>query len=161
MSDRHILYPGSFDPVHHGHLNILRRALVLFDRVTVVVAEAAKAAFLPLETRIDLLRRATAELSGCEVAGFSGLLVDEVARRGAVGVVRGIRSAGDYDHEWALAGVNTLLAPDLECVYLLARPDLAAISSTLVRDVARHGGDLTRLVPVKVVPKFLQSFEKG
>jgi pantetheine-phosphate adenylyltransferase len=153
MKERHILYPGSFDPVHLGHLDILRRALGLFDRVTVVVAEMGKAGFFSLDERLELLRAATRNLGRCEVAGFSGLLVEEVKRRKAVGVVRGIRSSGDYEHEWALAGVNTLLAPRLECVYLLARPELAAVSSTLVRDVARHGGDLERLVPRSVVAR--------
>ena len=149
--ERHVLYPGSFDPVTLGHLDILRRALKLFDKVTVVIAESGKGGLLEVEERVRLFRDSVAEFSGVEVHSFGGLLVDEVKARGALGVVRGIRSAGDYEHEWSLAGVNALLAADVTYVYLMADPALAAVSSTLVRDVIRHGGPLDRLVPEPVV----------
>ncbi len=147
---RHVLYPGSFDPVTLGHIDILERALCLFDQITVVVAENGKAGLLPLAERVDLFRQAVAHMDKVEVHPFSGLLVDEVKRRGADAVVRGIRTSGDYEHEWSLAGVNALLAADVEYIYFLARPAMAAVSSTLVRDVIRHGGDLSRLVPAPV-----------
>lgn len=147
---RHVLYPGSFDPVTLGHIDILERTCRLFDRVTVLVAAHGKAGLLPVDRRLDLLRSSVAHLPGVDVEPFAGLLVDEVRDRGADAVVRGIRNAGDYEHEWGMAGVNSLLAADAEFVYLLARPALAAISSTLVRDVIRHGGDLDRLVPAPV-----------
>jgi pantetheine-phosphate adenylyltransferase len=150
MSKRNVLYPGSFDPVTLGHLDILERAAGLFDQVTVLVAELGKAGLLSVEERVDLFRESTAHLVNVEVHPFSGLLVNEVRRRKAVAVIRGIRTAGDYEHEWSLAGVNALLAPEMETVYFLARPELAAISSTLVRDVVRHGGSLDRLVPAAV-----------
>jgi pantetheine-phosphate adenylyltransferase len=85
-----------------------------------------------------------------EVFPFDCLLVDEVSSRGADAVIRGIRSQGDYEHEWSLAGVNALLAANIEYIYLLARPEMAAVSSTLVRDVIRHGGPLEKLVPAPV-----------
>jgi pantetheine-phosphate adenylyltransferase len=147
---RHVLYPGSFDPVTLGHIDILERARRLFDRVTVVVAAHGKAGLLPVSERVDLFRASAAHLDGVEVHPFSGLLVDEVRARGADAVVRGIRTAGDYEHEWTLAGVNALLAGGVEYVYFLARPDMAAVSSTLVRDVIRHGGPLDKLVPAPV-----------
>lgn len=147
---RHVLYPGSFDPVTLGHVDILERACRLFDRVTVLVAARGKADLLPAAERVDLVRAAVAHLPDVDVASFAGLLVDEVHARGAAAVVRGIRNAGDYEHEWGMAGVNSLLAADAEFVYLLARPELAAVSSTLVRDVIRHEGDLARLVPAVV-----------
>lgn len=150
MSKRHVLYPGSFDPVTLGHLDILRRSLALFDRVTVVIAEAGKAALLPVDERVALFRESVRDLDRVEVHPFSGLLVDEVGRRGADAVVRGIRSAGDYEHEWSLAGVNSLLDAGMETVYFLAQPRMAAVSSTLVRDVIRHGGPLEKLVPPPV-----------
>ncbi|MFO7610217.1 MAG: pantetheine-phosphate adenylyltransferase [Candidatus Krumholzibacteriia bacterium] len=146
----HVLYPGSSDPVTLGHIDILERALRLFDRVTMVVAGRGKAGLLPLDERVDLLRAATAHLDRVEVHPFTGLLVDEVRARGAQAVVRGIRTAGDYEHEWSLAGVNALLADGVEYVYFLARPEMAAVSSTLVRDVIRHGGPLEKLVPAAV-----------
>lgn len=147
---RHVLYPGSFDPVTLGHLDIVERASRLFDRVTVVVADVGKAGLLPVAERVDLFRAAVADLPGVEVHPFAGLLVEEVRARGASAVVRGIRTQGDYEHEWTMAGVNALLSADVEYIYLLARPQLAAISSTLVRDVLRHGGPLERLVPPPV-----------
>jgi len=147
---RHVLFPGSFDPVTLGHLDLVTRASRLFDRVTVVVAADGKAGLLSLDERVDLFRAAVAGLPGVAVEPFSGLLVDEAKRRGATAVVRGIRTPGDYEHEWTMAGVNALLAADIEYVYLLARPQLAAISSTLVREVLRHGGALDRLVPAPV-----------
>jgi len=147
---RHVLYPGSFDPVTLGHIDILERALRLFDKVTVVVASRGKAGLLPVAERVDLLRASVAHLAGVEVHPFGGLLVDEVRARGADAVIRGIRTAGDYEHEWSLAGVNALLADGVEYVYFLARPSMAAVSSTLVRDVIRHGGPLEKLVPAPV-----------
>lgn len=148
--ERHVLYPGSFDPVTLGHLDILERASQLFDRVTVVVAEMGKAGLLTVEQRVDIFRASVVHLPNVQVESFSGLLVDEVQKRGAQAVIRGIRTAGDYEHEWTLAGVNALLSSDVEYVYLLARPALAAISSTLVRDVIKHGGSLEKLVPPAV-----------
>ena len=148
--ERHVLYPGSFDPVTLGHIDILSRALKLFDKVTVAVAQAGKAGLLDLDERVDLFRSSVQGLGNVEVHPFSGLLVDEVSRQGAQAVIRGIRTPGDYEHEWSLAGVNALLAADIEYIYLLARPSLAAVSSTLVRDVIRHGGPLEKLVPAPV-----------
>lgn len=147
---RHVLYPGSFDPVTLGHIDILTRANQLFDRVTVVIAESGKAGLLPVAERVVLFRQSIAHLPTVEVHPFSGLLVNEVQRLKADAVVRGIRTSGDYEHEWSLAGVNALLSADVEYIYFLARPEMAAVSSTLVRDVIRHGGDLSRLVPAPV-----------
>jgi len=106
---------------------------------------------LDIGERVDLFRKSVTGLGNVEVHSFDGLLVDEVARCGADAVIRGIRSQGDYEHEWSLAGVNALLAADIEYIYLLARPALAAVSSTLVRDVIRHGGALDKLVPAPLV----------
>ena len=151
MAGKHVIYPGSFDPVTLGHVDILRRSLALFDRVTVVIAELGKAALLPVQERVALFRESVKDMDRVDVRPFSGLLVDEVSRLGADGVVRGIRTAGDYEHEWALAGVNSLLDDQVEYVYFLARPEMAAVSSTLVREVIRHGGGLEKLVPEPVV----------
>jgi len=148
--ERHVLYPGSFDPVTLGHIDIIQRALKLFDRVTVAVAHSGKADLLDIDERVALFRESVKGIGNVEVFPFKGLLVDEVAKRGADAVIRGIRSQGDYEHEWSLAGVNALLAADIEYIYLLARPAMAAVSSTLVRDVIRHGGALDKLVPSPV-----------
>jgi pantetheine-phosphate adenylyltransferase len=149
--ERHVLYPGSFDPVTLGHIDIIERALQLFDRVTVSVAASGKAGLLDVDERVELIRASVAGMGKVEVHPFSGLLVDEVAHCQADAVIRGIRTPGDYEHEWSLAGVNALLSADIEYIYLLARPSMAAVSSTLVRDVIRHGGPLEKLVPEPVV----------
>ncbi len=154
MADRLALYPGSFDPVTLGHIDLIARACRLFDPLVVLVAASGKAGLWPAEQRAELLRASLAEhadLVGCPVETFEGLLVDQVRQRGAVAVVRGVRNAADYAHEWGLHGVNRTLLPGFETVWLPARPELAAVSSSLVRDVARHGGDLTGLVPTPVV----------
>jgi pantetheine-phosphate adenylyltransferase len=158
MSKRLAVYPGSFDPVTLGHIDILERSLRIFDQVVVLVAAHGKAGLLGESDRVRLFQTAIEHLDGVEVVSFHGLLVDEVTRRDAVAVIRGIRTAGDYEHEWSLAGVNALLAPQVESVYFLARPELAAISSTLVRDVHRHGGELSKLVP-EPVARALQNLE--
>jgi len=153
MPDRLALYPGSFDPCTLGHLDILRRAIRLFDEVTILVAAHGKAGLWPADQRVAMIEASLAaepDLARCRVATFNGLLVDEVREREAVAVVRGIRCAGDYEHEWGLHGVNRTLLAGFETVWLPARPELAAISSSLVRDVARHGGPLAELVPAPV-----------
>ncbi len=155
--EKHVLYPGSFDPVTLGHLDILERAARIFERITVVVAETGKAGLLDVETRVRLFQESVTHLPNVEVGPFSGLLVDEVKHRRAQAVVRGIRTNADYEHESALAGVNALLDADVEYVYFLARPGMAAVSSTLVRDVIKHKGPLERLVPAPVI-RFLHNF---
>ena len=150
MTDRLALYPGSFDPPTLGHLDILGRACRLFDRVAVLVAADGKDGLLPVERRLALWQECLPAGLACTVESFSGLLVDEVRRRGARVVVRGVRSARDYEHEWSLHGVNRTLLADFETVWLPARPELAAVSSSLVRDVVRLGGPLGDLVPEPV-----------
>lgn len=153
MAERLALYPGSFDPITHGHVDILRRATRLFDRIAVLVAAEGKARFWPAERRAQLWReiiRAEDALASCEVEVYAGLLVDAVAGHQAVAVIRGLRSARDFEQEWSLHGVNRKLRPDFETVWLPAREDLAVISSSLVREAARFGGDLTALVPEPV-----------
>jgi pantetheine-phosphate adenylyltransferase len=150
MSERLALYPGSFDPPTRGHVDILERALSLFDRVVVLVATHGKAGWLDADERAALWRACVDDPARCPVETFDGLLVEQVRTRRACAVVRGLRSAWDYEHEWSLHGVNSTLLPGFETVWLPARPDLAAVSSSLVRDVARHGGDLADLVPPAV-----------
>lgn len=153
MPERRALFPGSFDPITLGHVDILRRSLPLFDEVIVLVATGGKAAFLPLGTRVELWRATLASIGlerACQVASFDGLLVEQYAGRDACAVVRGVRSAADYEHEWSLHMVNRKLLPGFETLWLPARDDLASLSSSLVREVARYGGPLDSLVPAPV-----------
>jgi len=158
MTERHALYPGTFDPVTLGHLDILDRATALFDRVTVAVAEGGKATLFSLQERVALLQQSASHLDRCEIVSFSGLLVDELRRRRIGVVVRGIRSFHDYEHEWSMVGVNRVLLPGSEYVFLLARPELATISSSLVKDVARHAGDVAGFVPPAAAAALVERF---
>jgi pantetheine-phosphate adenylyltransferase len=149
MTERHAVYPGTFDPPTLGHLDILARALRLFDRVTVAVARGGRSTLFSAERRAALFRTTLAGLPGaerCEVVVFDGLLVDFVRGLGAGAVVRGLRTPGDLEHEQPMAAVNRTLWPDYEVVLLFARPELGMVSGTLVRDVARCGGDVRPFV---------------
>lgn len=150
MSDRHFLYPGTFDPFTRGHLDVLARGLRLCDRLTVAVAAGGRPTLLDLETRLEVARAAVADLGAgdrCRVESFDGLLVDAADASGATAVLRGVRTPSDLEHEQLMAALNRILSPDFEVVALFARPELAMISGTYVRDVARCGGALEALVP--------------
>ncbi len=159
MGNRLALYPGTFDPFTLGHLDVLQRARELFGRVRVVVASDGKSTLFTLAQRLALVRECVADLSDCEVAPLEGLLVDEARRCKAAAIVRGIRSLGDYQHEWSMALMNQALRPDCETVFLLARPQLAMLSSSIVREVARHGGDVGAFVPAPVAVALRRHFE--
>jgi pantetheine-phosphate adenylyltransferase len=148
----HALFPGTFDPVTHGHLDIVRRAAKLFDRVTVAVAlHPSKQELLPVPERLALLREVTADIGGVDVVQIEGLVVHGCERLGATVIVRGVRSASDVDYELQMARTNHALAPTIETVLIASSPEHAHISSTLVRQVAEMGGDLTSFVPPAIV----------
>jgi pantetheine-phosphate adenylyltransferase len=139
--------PGSFDPVTLGHLDVIRRAAGLFDEVVVAVApNPDKQALLDPAERLDLVTRAVADLPGVRVAPVPGLLVDFCREVGATALVKGLRGAGEYDAELTMALMNRHLS-GVETVFLPTDPDVAHIASSLVRDVARHGGPVEDLVP--------------
>lgn len=138
--------PGSFDPVTLGHLDVVRRAADLFEEVVVAVAtNAGKAPLLPVADRIALVDRAVAGIARVRVAEVPGLLVDFCREIGATAVVKGLRSGGDYDAELPMAWMNRHLG--VETLFLPADPAVAHIASSLVKDVARHGGRIEELVP--------------
>ena len=138
--------PGSFDPVTLGHLDVIRRAADLFDEVVVGVAtNAGKAPLLDVEDRVRLIESAVAGLARVRVARVPGLLVDFCREVGATAVVKGLRSGGDYDAELPMAWMNAHLG--VETLFLPATPEVAHIASSLVKDVARHGGPIDDLVP--------------
>jgi pantetheine-phosphate adenylyltransferase len=140
------VYPGSFDPVTRGHEDLIRRSLVFVDRVIVAVAvNVAKQPLFTLEERVALLRE-TVRLPGVEVQSFEGLLVEFAQRAGASVIVRGLRAVSDFEYEFQMALMNRTLAPRLETVFLVPPFDLTYLSSSLVREVARFGGDVSQLV---------------
>ena len=144
------VYPGSFDPFTMGHLDILARACALFDEVKVaVLSNAQKHYYFTLDERLTLIRRAieTKGLMNASTAAFDGLLADFVGFERADCILRGVRGAIDYEYEAAMAVINKRLRPNCETVVLMASPEHIAVSSSMVREIGRHGGDIGSLVP--------------
>jgi len=145
------VYTGSFDPLTLGHLDIIRRALGLADRLVLGVANnSSKSPLFMLEERVALLRQETEGLGAVEVREFSGLAVDFARAVGARFIVRGLRSGSDLDYERPMAAMNATMAPEIETIFLAAAPAFAHIASSLVKDVARGGGDVDLFVPPAV-----------
>jgi pantetheine-phosphate adenylyltransferase len=143
------VYPGSFDPLHNGHLDVIRRCRPLFDEVVVAVLHntAKTDPFLKVERRVELIRAAVADLEGVRVETFSGLLVHFMEQIGAQTVVRGLRGVADFEFEAQMAGMNRRLDPRRETIFLAPKEDLSFLSSRLVREVWRLGGDCRGLLP--------------
>ncbi|HKV71639.1 MAG TPA: pantetheine-phosphate adenylyltransferase [Gemmatimonadales bacterium] len=140
------VYPGSFDPVTRGHADLIRRSLAFSDQVVVAVAvNVSKQPLFTLEERVALIRE-TVKLPGVEVRSFDGLLVDFARQVGASILIRGLRAVSDFEYEFQMALMNRTLAPALETVFLVPAFDLTYLSSSLVREVARFGGDVSALV---------------
>ena len=148
--------PGSFDPVTNGHVDVVRRAATLFDEVVVaVLANPAKTGLFPIDERVDLLRASLDGLDGVRVEAVSGgLLVDYCRSVGAAAIVKGVRSGNDYAYELPMARMNRHLT-GIETVFLPAGPAFEHVSSSLVKEVAGHGGDVAGLVPDVVLPRLL------
>jgi len=143
------IYPGSFDPVTRGHEDIARRTIRLADRVIVAVAHTAtqkKSGLFTVDERIELLREVFADDDGIEVAAFSGLLVDFARSQGAHFVIRGLRAVSDFEYELQMAQMNQELWPEIETLFLAPEVDYSFISSSLVREVAKLGGEVKRFV---------------
>lgn len=159
-TSHHALFPGTFDPVTLGHVDLVQRAARLFDRLTVAVAaHHDKSHLLTVDERVDLLRRSTEGIANVDVIVLDGLLVDGAARLGATAIVRGIRSAADLEYERQLALTNRAMSRDLETVLLLSSQEHAHVSSTLVRQIARLGGDLAPFVPTAVIEALSGRFD--
>lgn len=150
MTDRVALFPGTFDPVTRGHVDVVRRGAALFHRLVVAVASGGKSTWFPVDERVALVRAAVADLTNVEVVPFDGLLVTAARRHGAHALLRGVRSYQDWEYELRMLQMNRHLAPELETVFLAPAVEWAFVSSTLVREVAALGGDLTGLVPAGV-----------
>ena len=145
------IYPGSFDPVTNGHLDLIERAAKIFERLVVAVLRNTEKAplFTPLE-RVEMVREVTRPFSNVEVDAFDGLLVDYARRRQARVLLRGIRAVSDYEYELQMALLNRKLEPGLETVFMLPAVSYSFVSSRLVREVARLGGPVSGLVPPAV-----------
>ena len=141
------IYPGTFDPVTRGHIDIVRRALKMFDGVVIGVADSpAKKPFFNLEERLDMLQTVFADDEQVQVRPFSGLLIDFARDCDATVIVRGLRAISDFEYEVQLAGMNRSLAPEIETVFLTAAQRYAFVSSSLVREIARLKGDVSEFL---------------
>jgi pantetheine-phosphate adenylyltransferase len=146
------VYPGTFDPLTNGHLDIIRRATNLFDRVLVAVLEnEGKAPLFSVAERMELIARCTEHIPGVEVHSFSGLLVDFLRRAGSNVVIRGIRAVSDYEYELQMALMNRELSSQVETIFMLPAVEYTYVSSRLVKEVFRLGGDIKHLVPAPVL----------
>ncbi len=142
------VYPGTFDPVTLGHVDLTRRATRLFDRVIIAVADSrAKKPFFTLDERVEMAREVVKDLRNVEVTGFSGLLMKFVQDKGARVVVRGLRAVSDFDYEFQLAGMNRGMYPDIETVFLTPGEQFMFVSATIVREISVLGGDMSKFVP--------------
>jgi len=145
------VYPGTFDPITKGHIDVVTRAGSMFDEIKVAVASSpSKAPFFALEERVALATSALQGLSNVEVISFSGLLVDCAKDSDARVIIRGLRAVSDFEFEVQLAGMNRRLSSDVETVFIAASQEYAFLSSSLIREIARLGGDVTEFVPANV-----------
>ena len=150
------LYPGSFDPLTYGHIDIIRRTAKLFDRVIVGIYDTPeKKLMFSTEERVALGKEAVKDLPNVEVKGFSGLMVEFARQERVATVVRGLRVNNDFEFEFDMAMINRKLAPEIELVCLLASPEYQFLSSSILKEVARLGGDFSDLVPPHVVAAVL------
>jgi len=156
------VYPGTFDPITNGHVDILRRSLKIFDRVVVALAENIRKS--PLFTLAERRAMITEALGGeprLEVDAFQGLLAEYCRRRGATVVIRGLRALADFEYEFQLAHMNRHLAPEVETMFLMTSEESFYVSSTLVKEVALMGGDVSRMVPPAVVAALDRKRKQG
>lgn len=153
------VYPGSFDPVHLGHLDVIERAARVFDEVIVAIARnAEKSALFTVEERLQMLREATGHLPGVTVDSYDGLTVEYATRRGARVLVKGLRAIGDFEYELKQAVMNQRLQPDLDTVFFMTAPAYFFLSSSLIREVVRLRGQVAGLVPAGIEARLRAKF---
>ena len=153
------IFPGSFDPLTKGHLDLIARGTRLVDRLIVaILSNTQKQSLFSVEERGDMIRKATREWSNVEVDSFDGLLVDYAARRGADTILRGIRAISDYESELQMALMNRRLRPETETIFLMAGEEYSFISSRMVKEIITLGGDVSSFVPEPVVARLRAKF---
>ncbi len=161
MSNRIAVYPGTFDPLTKGHEDLVRRAAKLFDRVIVGVAQShAKRPFFTLDERVDMASEVLAEHENVEVCGFDCLLMEFLQRHNARIILRGLRAVSDFEYEFQMAGMNRILYPDVETVFLTPAEKYMFISATMVREIAVLGGPIEKFVPPLVVGRIAEKLPK-
>ncbi|WP_318512006.1 pantetheine-phosphate adenylyltransferase [Photobacterium leiognathi] len=156
-----VIYPGTFDPITNGHLDLIERAAAMFDHVIVGVAfNPSKKPLFDLNERVKLAGKITKHLDNVEIVGFSGLLVDFAKEHNANILVRGLRAVSDFEYEFQLANMNRRLMPELETVFLTPAEENSFISSTIVKEVALHKGDVSQFVDPLITEALLKKFKE-
>ena len=156
-----VVCPGSFDPVTNGHLDIIERASRLFDEVVVaVLVNESKSSLFSIDERIAMLGRATSELPNVTVASFTGLLVDFCTENDVSAIVKGLRAVSDFDYELQMAQMNSSLT-DVDTIFIPTSPEYSYLASSLVKEVAKGGGDVSRLVPDFVLQQMTERFAEN
>lgn len=155
------IYPGSFDPVTSGHLNIIQRAANIFDKLIVcVMVNAGKNPMFTLEERVALIRRVTQDLSNVEVDSSSELLADYARRKGSCVIVKGLRAGSDFENEFQMALINHKINPELDTMFLTAESQYMYLSSSTVKELGSYGVDLSDFLPREIIPIFQERIEK-
>ncbi len=156
---RTILYPGSFDPVTNGHIDVARRASSIFDRVVIAVAaNAEKSPLFSTEERMELLRSACRDIENIEISRFDGLLVNALEKFDASAVIRGLRAVSDFEYEFQMALMNRGLNEKCETLFMMPSPEYSYVSSRLIKEIAKCGGDVSSFVPPVVAEAMSRKF---
>ncbi len=158
---KNAIYPGSFDPVTIGHLNIIRRAAEIFDHLTVcVMVNGGKNPMFTLEERVELIRRVTKDLPNVEVDFSSELLAEYARKKGSCVIVKGLRAGSDFENEFQMAMINHKINPDLDTMFLTAEHQYTYLSSSIVKELGRYNVDLKDFLPEEIIPDFLDRIKK-
>jgi pantetheine-phosphate adenylyltransferase len=156
-----VIYPGTFDPITLGHMDIIERASRLFDKVIVAIAaNARKSTVFPLEQRVAIASQVLQHLPAIEVCSFKGLLIEFAKQNNIHVILRGLRAVSDFEYEFQLAGMNRRMAPEIETVFMTPADQYAYLSATMVREIAELGGDVTPFVHPDVIPLLLNRFRR-
>ncbi|KAB2649535.1 MAG: pantetheine-phosphate adenylyltransferase [Verrucomicrobiota bacterium] len=157
---KHCIYPGTFDPITYGHLDVLSRAAKLFDQVTIAIADnAGKEPIFSAKERFDLVKSNVAKFTNVKVVGFKGLLVDLAREQNADAIIRGLRALSDFEFEFNMALMNRHLEPKLETLFVMPNEQFSYTSSSLVKQVAKYGGDVNHFVPPDVAAALKKAYK--